>query len=61
MNDDLPKDPFMLVSYLNTLLRDRYPGGLDQLTDDLGLDRKDIEQRLAQAGFTYSAENNRFW
>ena len=37
---NLPKDPVMLLSVINTKLRDRYPS-LDALCDDLGAPRGD--------------------
>lgn len=58
--DNLPTDPFMLMSLINMKLRDNYPS-LDALCDDMDVDRKQLEDKLAQAGFEYSAENNRFW
>lgn len=58
--DNLPTDPFMLMSLINMKLRDNYPS-LDALCDDMNLDRQQLEDKLAQAGFEYSAENNRFW
>lgn len=58
--DNLPTDPFMLMSLINMKLRDNYPS-LDALCDDMDLDRQQLEDKLAQAGFEYSAENNRFW
>lgn len=58
--DRLPDDTFMLYSAVNMLLRDRY-ATLDELCDDLHLDRAQLEAKLAAAGFEYSAENNRFW
>ena len=58
----LPQDPMMLLSYINTLLRDDYAkGGLDALCADRGIDRRQLEAKLGEAGFEYSAENNRFW
>ena len=42
---NLPKDPVMLLSVINTKLRDRYPS-LDALCDDLGADRAEIAERL---------------
>jgi len=56
----LPQDPAMLMSYINTKLRDEYPS-LDALCDDLHIDRDALVDRLAQAGFEYSASNNKFW
>lgn len=52
----------MLLSYVNTKLRDEFAdGGLDAMCREMGLDRNKLEQTLAEAGFEYSPENNRFW
>ena len=56
----LPQDPMMLLSVINMKLRDFYPD-LDTLCSDLDIDRKELEERLGQAGFEYSKENKRFW
>ena len=58
--DNLPKDPAMLMSYVNTKLRDDYPS-LNALCDDLHIDRAQLEATLAASGFEYSADNNKFW
>ncbi len=58
--NELPKDPAMLLSFLNMKLRDSY-ASLDELCDDLDIDREALVQRMADAGFEYSAENKRFW
>lgn len=55
----LPKDPYILLSYLNTKLRDEY-AGLDELCAEMGLDRAELEERLAAAGFRYDDESRRF-
>ena len=55
----LPEDPFILLSVVNTKLRDQY-SSLDKLCDDLGEDREQLVQTLAGAGFTYSPEQNQF-
>ena len=55
----LPKDPFILLSVVNTKLRDQY-SDLDKLCDDLDEDREQLVQTLAGAGFTYSPEQNQF-
>ena len=57
---DYPKDPAMLMSWTNLKLRDYYKS-LDELCNDLEIDRKELEERLGQAGFEYSEENKRFW
>lgn len=57
---DYPKDPFMLMSWTNLKLRDYYKS-LDDLCDDLEIDRNELEDRLNQAGFEYNPELNKFW
>lgn len=55
----LPKDPFLLLSVVNTKLRDEYES-LDALCAALDLDRAALEERLAAAGFRYDPERNAF-
>ncbi len=55
----LPQDPIILLSYVNTKLRDQYPS-LDALCDDLGADREDIVRKLEALNYTYDAGQNRF-
>jgi len=57
---ELPNDPMMLLSVINTKLRDEYPS-LDALCDDLNLDKDDLIRRLAAAGFEYNPSANKFW
>lgn len=57
--DNLPQDPYMLLSVVNMKLRDSY-GSLDALCDDLDIDRDELCCKLSGAGFEYDAENNRF-
>lgn len=57
---DYPKDPAMLLSWTNMKLRDFY-GSLDELCEDLEIDRNELEKRLNQAGFEYNSELNKFW
>lgn len=57
---DYPKDPAILMSWVNMKLRDFY-GSLDELCEDLEIDRNDLEERLGKAGFEYNAELNKFW
>jgi hypothetical protein len=57
---DLPNDPFMLFSFINAKLRDFYPD-LQSLCNDLQLDENDLKTKLAEAGFEYSTEHNKFW
>lgn len=55
----LPKDPMILLSYINTKLRDDY-ASLDALCDDLQADRAEIENTLSAIDYQYSAELNKF-
>ena len=55
----LPKDPFLLLSVVNTKLRDEYES-LDTLCAALDLDRAALEDRLAAAGFRYDPARNAF-
>ena len=41
----IPNDPMILLSYVNTKLRDSY-SSLDEMCDDLQIDRKELEQKL---------------
>lgn len=54
-----PKDPMILLSYVNTKLRDDYDS-LEALCEDLDLDRTALEQTLAAVGFVYREEQKRF-
>lgn len=56
----IPKDPVMLMSFINMKLRDFYPS-LDALCEDMELEREELEAILGKAGFEYSKENNKFW
>lgn len=56
----LPNDPFMLLSFINMKLRDKY-NSLDELCEDMNIDRDEIENRLCAAGFEYEPSQNKFW
>lgn len=58
--DSLPSDPAILMSFINTKLRDNYKS-LDELCDDMHLDRDELVALLAKAAFEYSEQHNRFW
>ena len=55
----LPQDPMILLSVINTRLRDQYPS-LAALCEDLDADQRALEEKLALVGFRYSPERNRF-
>lgn len=58
-NSNIPKDPVMLLSFINMKLRDFYPS-LDELCADLNLNVNEVSEKLASAGFNYDGELNRF-
>lgn len=55
----MPKDPVMLLSYVNLKLRDFY-ANLDQLCEDLDADRDEITAKLAGIDYHYDEEKNQF-
>ncbi|MCQ2542973.1 MAG: DUF4250 domain-containing protein [Lachnospiraceae bacterium] len=55
----LPSDPFMLLSVVNTKLRDEF-SSFEQLCDVLDEDYNEIKEKLANAGFSYNEELNQF-
>lgn len=57
--DAIPQDPVILLSYVNTLLRDAY-GSLDALCEEKNLSALELEERLASIDYHYSPERNRF-
>lgn len=58
--ESLPQDPIMLMSLINMKLRDFYPS-LDELCSQMNIDKSSLISKLAEAGFEYSAQNNKFW
>lgn len=60
LDERFPHDPVILASTINMKLRDEYPGGLDDLCDDLNINRMILEKRLSEAGFEYLPEINQF-
>lgn len=55
----LPKDPVMLMSLINTKLRDIY-FSLDELCEDMDISEKELIETLGKAGFSYDPETNQF-
>ncbi|MDD6328718.1 MAG: DUF4250 domain-containing protein [Eubacteriales bacterium] len=57
--DHLPKDPMMLLSFVNTTMRDDGID-LDALCARFGVKRTSIEETLDKIGYTYNSMQNRF-
>lgn len=55
----IPNDPFILLSYLNTQLRDNY-SSLDELSKSLCVDVQEINTKLSAIGYEYNSELNKF-
>ena len=56
----LPNDPFMLLSFINMKLMDCY-NSLDELCEDMNINRDELVNKLQSAGFEYNPEQNKFW
>lgn len=48
----LPTDPVILLSFINTKLRDFYPD-LDMLCNELELSKNEIENKLSKIDYYY--------
>ncbi|MCM1523272.1 MAG: DUF4250 domain-containing protein [Ruminococcus sp.] len=55
----LPNDPVMLMSVINTKLRDFYPD-IEALCGDMDISAAELTEKLEAAGFVYDREQNRF-
>lgn len=55
----LPNDPVILLSVINTKLRDYY-SSLDALCDDINVDKNELEKKLSTIGYSYKPERNQF-
>ena len=55
----LPQDPIMLYSVINTKLRDFY-SSLEVLCEDMGLNEEELKEKLSSVGFEYDKERNQF-
>lgn len=55
----LPQDPYILLSVVNTRLRDEY-SSLEALCDGLDTDPAALMEKLAGAGYAYDPDANQF-
>lgn len=56
---NLPKDPVMLLSVINTQLRDNYPS-LDELASAYMIDAQTLIDQLNAINYSYDATQNQF-
>ena len=55
----LPADDYILLSLINTYLRDKYDR-LESLCEEEGIELPELTFRLASFGYVYSADKNAF-
>ncbi|MGN6714874.1 protein of unknown function [Anaerocolumna jejuensis DSM 15929] len=55
----LPKDPFILLSYVNTQLRDKFKT-LTELCEILEINEQDLKDRLNIIHYEYIPDQNQF-
>lgn len=55
----IPQDPMILLSYLNTQLRD-YFSSLEELCSAMNLDQQEIEDKMRDITYVYDRESNQF-
>lgn len=55
----IPRDPVMLLSFVNLKLRDFY-ASLDAMCEDLDVDRRELEEKLSGINYSYDTERNQF-
>ncbi len=56
---NFPNDPFMLMSIVNTKLRDFYPS-LDEFCKVEDVDKDELIEKLKAVGFEYDEKLNKF-
>lgn len=55
----IPKDPVMLLSYVNTQLRDYYES-LEALCSCRGMKKKELLDKLGSIDYHYDEQTNQF-
>lgn len=55
----IPKDPAILLSFINTQLRDNYKN-IDELCSALSVNKKEITKKLISLGYEYNIKENQF-
>ena len=56
---DMPKDPAMLLSFVNTQLRDNY-SNITELCQDYGMDVNNLTGKLRSIDYVYDEKKNQF-
>lgn len=56
---NIPNDPAILLSYINTKLRDEF-SSLDELCESLCISKEELEKKLSVIGYVYDENTNSF-
>ncbi len=56
---NFPKDPVMLLSVVNTYLRD-YHATLEELCENAGFTKEELSQKLGKIDYHYDPNQNQF-
>ena len=59
METNLPKDPYMLLSFINTQLRDKF-ATLEACCEYYGIEATQLKEKLAALDYQYDEGLNRF-
>lgn len=57
--NSLPKDPIILLSVVNTNLRDYY-GSLEEFCEAKEIDAEELKKKLEQIDYKYDRDRNQF-
>lgn len=57
--DNIPRDPVMLLSFVNLKLRDFYKSP-EELCSDLGIDKEELETKLKSIDYEYDSVSNQY-
>lgn len=57
--DNIPKDPAMLLSFVNLKLRDEF-SSFDEMCDAMSCDRNEIIEKLKMIDYEYDEKTNQF-
>ena len=55
----IPNEPVMLLSYVNTQLRDYY-SSLDALCEDKGIGKEVLVEKMKSIEYVYEVDRNQF-
>ncbi|MEE1002248.1 MAG: DUF4250 domain-containing protein [Acutalibacteraceae bacterium] len=55
----LPNDPFILLSFINTKLRDEF-SSLETLCESLNVEKQEIVSSLEKIDYRYNSDKNQF-